>query len=131
VAQTFHLSFAVPDLDAVRVFYLDVLGCQLGRDRGSWIDVLFFGHQLTIHQESDRISAVAIDHFGPILDKSTWLGIAETCKAHSAEFVVKPRVVLAGTDSESGKFVISDPAGNLLEFKYYGDYLGTVASDST
>ncbi len=51
MTQPFHLSLVVPDLNRVRAFYVDVLGCRVGREMGSWLDILFFGHQLTIHQD--------------------------------------------------------------------------------
>jgi extradiol dioxygenase family protein len=114
----FHLSLVVPDLKAARNFYVNVLGCRIERDRSRWIDVLFFGHQLTLHQETDSKPAATVDHFGPILDKATWSAIAKTCESLSIEFVRPIRVVGAGTEDESGKFVIADPAGNLIEFKY-------------
>ena len=106
VMGSFHLSLVVPDLEAVRTFYVNVLGCQVGRDRGSWIDVLFFGHQLTMHQEKDSMPAVAVDHFGPVVDKATWSAIAETCRSQSVEFARPIRVVGEGTRDESGKYVI-------------------------
>lgn len=122
MTPTFHLSIAVSHLDTVRTFYVDLLGCQVGRDRGTWIDVLFFGHQLTIHQATEHTPAVAIDHFGPVVDRATWQGLVKLCETHAIEYKLAPRVTGAGTPSESGKFVISDPAGNLLEFKYYQDF---------
>ena len=118
----FHLSIAVSQLDEVKTFYVDILGCQVGRDRGSWVDVLFFGHQLTIHQATEHRPAVAIDHFGPVLDRTTWQSLVELCATHGIEYTLPPRVTETGSDLESGKFVISDPAGNLLEFKYYQDF---------
>ena len=130
VTRPFHLSFAVSNLDAVKLFYVNVLGCKIGRDMASWVDILFFGHQLTIHQESEHKPAVAIDHFGLVLDKSTWLDVAEVCKTHSIEFAMAPRMIGEGTESESGKYVVIDPAGNRLEFKYYNDFGGTVAGNA-
>ena len=47
--QPFHLAFPVSDLEATRRFYLDTLGCQLGRESDRWIDFDFFGHQITAH----------------------------------------------------------------------------------
>ena len=32
-----HLSLPVGDLDAARVFYVDTLGCRVGRVREGWI----------------------------------------------------------------------------------------------
>ena len=118
VVGPFHLSIAVPDLNDAKAFYGNVLGCALGRDTGHWLDVLFFGHQLTIHQASETKPAVAIDHFGMVLEKSHWLEILADCQTHGIEFSLLPRKVKEGAAGESGKFVICDPAGNRLEFKY-------------
>jgi extradiol dioxygenase family protein len=119
MTRPFHLSIAVPNLSDARSFYSGVLGCEIGRDEGSWFDVLFFGHQLTIHQATEHHAAVTIDHFGPIVDKETWSALADALGSRSSAFVMEPRVSEEKTPRESGKFVVKDPAGNLLEFKYY------------
>ncbi len=51
--KPFHLSFAVPDLKQAVDFYVNVLGSEMGRDMGAWVDIIFFGHQLTLHQNRD------------------------------------------------------------------------------
>ncbi len=76
--KPFHLLFVVPNLEKVRNFYVNILGCEVGRDTGKWIDIIFFGHQITIHQEREGITAKAIDHFGPVLEKEEWLKISDT-----------------------------------------------------
>ena len=48
VDATLHLSLPVDDLAAARRFYEDGLGCRVGRVRDEWIDVWFFGLQLTL-----------------------------------------------------------------------------------
>lgn len=118
--NSFHLSFVVPDLEAARRFYVEILGCQVGRDQGDWIDILFFGHQVTIHKETETLKAQPIDHFGPILPKDEWEKVSSKCKDTGVEFVLPPTIKNGGTEKESGKYLIEDPAGNLLEFKYYG-----------
>ena len=45
----FHLAFPVTDLEATRNFYVDVLGCRVGRSAARWIDFDFFGYQITAH----------------------------------------------------------------------------------
>ena len=117
----FHFSFAVPDLDAAKAFYVDVLGCSLGRDHGTWVDVLFFGHQLTIHAGADAIQSGRLDHFGPILSKSDWQALADRLHARDVEFESPPELTGAGTAAETVKYLLRDPAGNLLEFKFYHD----------
>ena len=119
--KPFHLSFAVPDLKQARQFYQDTLGCAVGRDEGSWIDVILFGHQITIHKESEHMKSRPIDHFGPILDKSEWENVRERCESAGVEFSMRPLILADGTAQESGKFTIKDPADNVIEFKYYGD----------
>ena len=119
--KPFHLSFAVPDLKQARQFYQDTLGCAVGRDQGSWIDVILFGHQITVHQESEHMKSRPIDHFGPILDKSEWENVRERCESAGVEFSMRPLILADGTAQESGKFTIKDPADNVIEFKYYGD----------
>lgn len=119
MSKSFHLSLAVPDLDAAKSFYTSVLGCSLDRDSGSWVDVLFFGHQLTLHQAQESMAAVAVDHFGPILSKAEWILLSERIASHHVDFQLAPQSKNEGTHEESGKFIVKDPAGNSLEFKYY------------
>lgn len=127
VIKPFHLSLVVPDLEKVRVFYVGLLGCEVGRDTGKWIDILFFGHQLTLHQEGDGVIANPIDHFGPVLEKKEWQKISDLLKENSVAFEVEPFVKGKNTESEAGKFLVKDPAGNSLEFKYYDKFSETVA----
>ena len=124
--QPFHLSFVVPDKERVKKFYTGVLKCSLGRDNETWFDVLFFGHQLTVHQSSSQLPAYKIDHFGPILTKSEWLAVAENCSNSEVPFLMKPTFKEDGESNESGKFLIEDPAGNVLEFKYYQEFSETM-----
>lgn len=129
--KPFHLSLVVPDLAAARSFYTDILGCSIGRDTGSWIDVLLFGHQLTLHQEQDNAASVAVDHFGPVLSKSEWLALSERVAACHAAFRMDPQIQNEGAKDEVGKFILKDPANNILEFKYYGTFEGTVSEADT
>ena len=43
-----HLSLPVRDIDEARDFYVRVLGCQSARHRDDFIDVWFFGLQITL-----------------------------------------------------------------------------------
>jgi extradiol dioxygenase family protein len=124
--KPFHLSFVVPDKLESKRFYLDILGCSLGRDNESWYDIIFFGHQLTIHQATENLPAFRIDHFGAILSKDEWLSATARCKEHSVPFVLEPMVRNEGEEDEYGKFVVNDPSGNALEMKYYSNFGKTV-----
>lgn len=117
--NSFHLSFVVPQLRVAEEFYVNFLGCIKGRDTGQWIDIIFFGHQLTLHQETKSMQAKSIDHFGVILDKSEWLSVAQRLQVDNFSFIVPPNETTNEDHSESGKFIIKDPANNLIEFKFY------------
>jgi len=71
----FHLSFVVPDLKLAEEFYTEFLNCKKGRDTGHWIDIIFYGHQLTLHQATQEMPAKALDHFGVIMSKQEWLNL--------------------------------------------------------
>lgn len=117
--RRFHLSLRVEDSARSRRFYAEVLGCKIGRETGNWFDLDFFGHQLTIHQGPRTADAPqTLDHFGVVLDKAEWQAILRRLEVQGVAFRVRPRIEQLGGDSESGKFVISDPDGLGLEFKY-------------
>lgn len=122
----FHLSFVVPNKMLAKRFYIDTLGCSLGRDNETWFDTLFFGHQLTIHQASEKMPAFKINHFGPILNKIQWLDVIKRCKNNDIEIILPATIKNKDKEDESGKFIIKDPSGNTLEFKYYENFSNTV-----
>ena len=128
--KPFHLSFVVPDLRIAKEFYTDILGCELGRDTGAWLDILFFGHQITMHQERSGMLVKAIDHFGPTLDKQEWQTLSKILIANAIHFELAPTIMYEGTDQETGKYIIKDPAGNLLEFKYYHNFTRTMQAQA-
>ena len=119
MSNPFHLSFVVPNLRLTEAFYVNFLGCKKGRDTGKWIDIIFFGHQLTLHQATETMKAHSIDHFGVILEKEEWLAIAAKAEIESIPFSLSPTEKANADKSESGKFIIKDPASNLIEFKFY------------
>ncbi|PKG83784.1 dioxygenase [Colwellia sp. 75C3] len=123
----FHLSFVVPDKELARSFYIDTLGCSLGRDNETWFDILFFGHQLTIHQASEKLPAFQINHFGPILNKNEWSAVVQKCEDNAIEIILPATIRNTEKEGESGKFIVKDPSGNVLEFKYYADFTKTLA----
>jgi len=119
LSNPFHLSFVVPELSLAEEFYVNFLGCKKGRDTGKWIDIIFFGHQLTLHQATARMQAQPIDHFGVILEKAQWLSIAKKLEMENIAFILSPTEQTNDDNSESGKFIIKDPASNMIEFKFY------------
>lgn len=72
------------------------------------------------------MQARPIDHFGPVLEKQTWQTVLESCRSHGIEFVMQPHITNESTSEESGKFIVMDPAKNIIEFKFYANFEKTV-----
>ena len=96
---SFHLAFPVTDLEATRNFYVDVLGCHVGRSADRWIDFNFFGFQLTAHLVDERSMAahnhvdsheIPVPHFGLIMSWDDWHRAVDHMNYIGIEFVVKP-----------------------------------------
>jgi extradiol dioxygenase family protein len=127
----FHLAFPVNDLEASRTFYVDLLGCTVGRESDHWIDFNFFGHQITGHlaPEEARIVAtnpvdgkqVPVRHFGVILEWGAWESLAERLKGRGVAFLLGPYIRFKGEVGEQATMFVLDPSGNGLEFKSFKD----------
>lgn len=124
----FHLAFPVTNLAATKHFFLEVIGCGLGREAERWIDFDFFGHQVSAHlvDAGDTDSGNEVDgktvpvrHFGLILEWREWEALAERLRAAGVEFLIDPYVRFAGLPGEQGTFFVKDPSGNALEFKTF------------
>lgn len=125
----FHLAFPVNDIESTRRFYVDLLGCRIGRESDKWIDFDFFGHQITAHvspQEARQVAANPVDgddvpvrHFGAILEWDAWHALAERLQQAKAQFVIPPHIRFKGEVGEQATMFITDPSGNALEFKSF------------
>jgi len=135
----FHLAFPVDNLDAARRFYIDVLGCGLGRESSHWVDFDFFDHQIVAHlcveediTRSSKVDgdAVPVRHFGVILEWTEWQKLRERLEAADVKFIIAPRIRFAGQAGEQATMFISDPSGNALEFKSFRDETQVFSSDT-
>ena len=127
----FHLAFPVHDLDLARDFYVNILGCKIGRSSNFWIDFNFFGHQLVAHLISEPIlddktnsvdgEHVPSRHFGIIMQITDWEELIVHLKNKGISFYIKPQVRFKGNVGEQSTFFIKDPFGNALEFKAFKD----------
>ena len=125
----FHLAFPVNDLEETRAFYVDLLGCSVGRQAALWIDFNFYGHQISAHVKPEETGLAAgnpVDgksvptrHFGLILDWENWQALADKLSQARLEFIIEPYVRFKGEVGEQGTFFITDPSGNALEFKTF------------
>lgn len=118
----FHLAFPTHDLDAAKRFYIDGLGCTLGRESARAVTFGLAGHQLVAHlvTEPQPQQGIYPRHFGLIFrSKSQWKELAGLAKTKGLPFYQQPRVRFPGTRIEHHTYFLEDPSGNLLEFKHY------------
>ena len=127
----FHLAFPVHNLDEAKVFYHEILGCEIGRYSDQWMDFNLYGHQIVAHlSPQDCILAknnevdgddVPSRHFGVILPWNKWDQLVKILKDKDVSWLIEPRVRFKDTPGEQGTFFITDPSGNNLEFKTFKD----------
>jgi len=127
----FHLAIPVTDLVAAEEFYCGILGCGKGRTAPRWIDLNFFGHQVSLHLVDDNDEGAATNpvdgdsvpsrHFGVVLDMDAWRTLADKLEKASCEFLLSPRIRFEGEVGEQATLFVSDPSSNALEFKGFAD----------
>lgn len=119
----FHLAFPIHDIEATIRFYVDGLGCTMGRRSQQALTLNVAGHQLVGHVVPDEPpvqAGIYPRHFGLIFRSQTeWQALADRAKAKGLCFYQQPRVRFPGSRLEHRTFFLEDPSHNLLEFKQY------------
>jgi len=119
-----HLSLPVRDLEESRRFYVDLLGCEPGRVRDGFLDVFFFGCQVTLHERPAELLAPeqrGVRHFGVTLAEDLWRDLVDRLRAGGTPFLREPATDYVGTPREQLKAMVADPSGNAIELKTYKD----------
>ena len=127
MSNPFHLAVPAGDLSIATNFYEKILGCKLGnREEGKWIDVDFWGNELTLHKTQMKLpnerhdvdmGNVPVPHFGVHLKKDVFNKIKENLKANNIKYLDEPYTRFKGRKEEQETFFIEDPHGNILELK--------------
>ena len=122
VQPILHLSLPVRDIEEARDFYVQVLGCQPARQRDDFLDVWFFGLQLTLHDRPDEGAGLvpgSVRHFGVTLDGDEFDQLVEHLERSGVEWVSPVTTDDAGLVTEQTKAKLADPSGNVIEVKTY------------
>jgi|TARA_B110000967_G_C18738352_1_gene486365 extradiol dioxygenase family protein len=129
--RPFHLAFPVRDLADTESFYVDVLGCSIGRRTEHTINFNFHGHQIVAHlvgSMPDQTDNVRIDgkqvppfHFGLVMDYVQWHELRDEFENRGIEFRLKPHIRYPGKVGEQATMFLDDPSGNAIEFKSFKD----------
>ena len=127
----FHLAYHVHDLNVARDFYCKLLGCEEGRSTDTWVDIDFFGHQLSLHlgkpfevTRSGKVGdhKVMMPHFGVVLPLDDWFALAGRLEKAGIAFDIPPVVRFAGEPGEQRTMFFFDPSGNPIEVKGFRDF---------
>ena len=104
----FHLAFPVHDLIAAKRFYVDGLGCALGRESDSAMTLQLGGHQIVAQLSSQPLEkqrGIYPRHFGLIFtSEQEWQSVADRARAKALTFYQQPRLRYAGTRIEHRTF---------------------------
>ena len=118
----FHLAFPIHDMKEAKRFYVEGLGCALGRESKTAITFGLAGHQLVGHvtEQTTEQHGIYPRHFGLILTTlEDWQSLVDLAKSKGLTFYQHPRLRFPDTRIEHHTFFLKDPSGNLLEFKHY------------
>jgi uncharacterized protein len=119
----FHLAFPVANVDETKAFYVDGLGCQLGRHNDQSVILNLYGHQLVAHVSHAPLTpqkGIYPRHFGLVFEQeSDWEALLARSQQANLSFYQSPKRRFPGSPLEHRTFFLCDPFHNLLEFKYY------------
>ena len=127
MSKPFHLAIPAKDLVKSAKFYVDILGCTTGNgEEGKWIDVDFWGNELTLHKTNMKLpnerhdvdmGSVPVPHFGVHLDRLIFDKIRENLKTNKIKYLDEPYTRFKDKKEQQETFFIKDPHGNILELK--------------
>ena len=127
MSNTFHLAVPAGDLANTLPFYTQVLGCASGNsEKGRWIDINFWGNELTLHQSEERLPGVrhdvdmgnvSVPHFGAHMPEDEFQALKKRIESSQFDYLYPPYRRFKGTEFEQETFFISDTNGNVLEMK--------------
>lgn len=122
----FHLAIPSHDLGRAKQFYVEGLGCEIGREKDDRITLDFFGDQVVCHKSSeediDDDPQMYPRHFGvTFVDEEDFDTVIERANTNDLTFFQEPFKRFEGEQDEHRTFFLQDPSNNLLEFKWYRD----------
>ena len=127
MSNCFHLAIPAGDLNLAKEFYCKVLGCNSGNSEDQrWLDIDFWGNELTLHQSKERLpkvqhdvdmGAVLVPHFGVHLPESEFQALKARIETAGIAYLDKTYRRFINSDYEQETFFIEDPNGNVLEMK--------------
>jgi extradiol dioxygenase family protein len=119
----FHLAVPIQDVEAAKVFYVDGLGCTVGRESAHAVIFGFYGHQVVAHITKEPLTpqnSIYPRHFGLVFPtEADWEKLLKRAQTQQLKFREEPKRRFPGKITDHLTFFLEDPFYNLLEFKYY------------
>jgi uncharacterized protein len=122
-AVIFHLAFPIGNIPETKAFYVDGLGCAVGRESQTAIILNLYGTQLVGHLSQQSFKpqrGIYPRHFGVVFSQgSDFQALLDRAIVKSLVFYQSEKRRFPNTPLEHRTFFLEDPFYNLLEFKYY------------
>jgi uncharacterized protein len=119
----FHLAFPIANIPDTKKFYVDGMGCTVGRETPNSIILNLYGHQLVAHVTKEDLqlqTGIYPRHFGIVFPTLTdWQALFDRATSQQLKFYQSAKHRFPGAITEHRTFFLADPFANLLEFKYY------------
>jgi extradiol dioxygenase family protein len=118
----FHLSIPVLELAIAKRFYVETLGARVGRENADCLDILIWGHQITLQRRPEEVLPPGKQgkrHFGVVLPWGEWQRELARLEKAGVGLLGASSIEQAGTEDEHGKLYLEDPSGNVIEMKAY------------
>ncbi|MFN9629275.1 MAG: VOC family protein [Cyanobacteriota bacterium] len=120
----FHLSIPSANLAATERWYVEGLGCTVGRRSPQALILNLGGHQLVAQltpATSDQPQrGIYPRHFGLVFTSlSAWEDLRDRAQQSGLTFGVEPKLRYGGDILEHHTFFLIDPDHHWLEFKHY------------
>ncbi len=119
----FHLAFPIGNVADAKAFYVDGLGCELGRESHQAVILNLYGTQLVAHVTREPLvpqQGIYPRHFGLVFNaEADWQALHDRAAAKGLTFYQAAKRRFPDTPLDHQTFFLQDPFHNLLEFKYY------------
>ncbi len=118
----FHLAFPIENIPDTKKFYVDGLGCTVGRQTANSMILNLYGHQLVAHvtEKLPPQTGIYPRHFGIVFPTlADWQALLDRSTAQNLNFYQSAKHRFSDAITEHRTFFLTDPFANLLEFKYY------------
>jgi uncharacterized protein len=125
-APCFHLSIPSADLAETERWYVEGLGCGVGRRSADAVILNLGGHQLVAQRTTNGggppQQGIYPRHFGLVFETlSAWERLRDRALLAGLRFGVHPKLRYRGDVLEHHTFFLIDPDQHWLEFKHYSD----------